>query len=111
VDSASAAVREHSRAPKPAPAQTLPYPNSHYEGLYGGDLDHVVDAVGGTPDTETRGRRDEATRRRQSEVRPGTDQSGAPAGEDDEGEGELLGRMGDGYAGDVSHVFDRKRGS
>lgn len=104
VDSASAAVLEHSRTAKAAPTANEPYPNAHYEGLYGGDLDHVVDAIGGTPDTETRGRRDEATRRRQTAARSVDEDSG----DDDEGEAELLGRMGDGYAGDVRPASDQR---
>lgn len=102
VSSANAAVREHARTPTPDPAGTKPYPNAHYEGLYGGDLDHVVDAICGTADTETRGRRDEAFRRRRSQARR-EGEARQPAG--DEEEGELLGRMGDGYAGDVGHAF------
>lgn len=107
VDSASAAVMEHSRSTEPTPTASEPYPNVRYEGLYGGDLDHVVDAVGGTPDTETRGRRDEATRRRQTAARPVAEDA-ADSGEDDEGEAEMLGRLGDGYAGDVRRPSDQR---
>jgi len=106
VDSASAAVAAHSQQPQQAATDSLPYPNSHYEGLYGGDLDHVVDAVGGTPDAETRGRRDAATRRHLTAANQDPDASADAAGEDDEGE--LLGRMGDGYVGDVRHIVDKK---
>ncbi len=106
VDSASAAVAAHSQAPQQAAAGSLPYPNSHYEGLYGGDLDHVVDAVGGTPDAETRGRRDAATRRHLTAAIQGSDASSDPAGEDEDSE--LLGRMGDGYVGDVRHLVDKR---
>lgn len=106
VDSASAAVAAHSQQSPQPPAGSLPYPNSHYEGLYGGDLDHVVDAVGGTPDAETRGRRDAATRRHLTQSTPQAEPAQDDSAEDDDGE--LLGRMGDGYIGDVRHIFDKK---
>jgi hypothetical protein len=107
VASASVAVAAHADAhqpPKPAGPRTQPYPNSHYEGLYGGDLDHVVDAVGGTPDAQTRDLRDAATKRHLTESR---DASGAaePTAESDE---ELDERMSGWYAGDIGFVVDNR---
>ena len=107
VASASEAVAAHADAhqpPRPTGAPTQPYPNSHYEGLYGGDLDHVVDAVGGTPDAQTRDLRDAATKRHLTEAR---DASGAaePTAESDE---ELDERMSGWYAGDIGFVVDNR---
>jgi hypothetical protein len=107
VASASEAVAAHADAhlpPKPTGTPTQPYPNSHYEGLYGGDLDHVVDAVGGTPDAQTRDLRKAATKRHLADAH---DASGAaePTAETDE---ELDERMSGWYAGDIGFVVDNK---
>ena len=107
VASASEAVAAHADAhlaPQPSGTPTRPYPNSHYAGLYGGDLDHVVDAVGGTPDTQTRDLRHAATQRHLSDA---PDASGAaePTAETDE---EIDERMAGWYAGDIGFVVDNK---
>ncbi len=107
VASASEAVAAHADAhllPKPTGSPTQPYPNSHYEGLYGGDLDHVVDAVGGTPDAQTRDLRKAATKRHLADAH---DESSVaePTAETDE---ELDERMSGWYAGDIGFVVDNK---
>jgi len=104
---ARAAASAHADAhqpPRPSAAPTQPYPNSHYEGLYGGDLDHVVDAVGGTPDTETRGRRHEATRRHLTDPHDSSSVAG-PTSETDE---EIDERMYGWYAGDIGSIVDNR---
>lgn len=107
VDSASAAVAAHAQeAPRPVSDGLRPYPNSNYEGMYGGDLDHVVDAVGGTPDAQTRGLRDAATRRHLTEVRNGRALAGgARAGDDQE---EPVEHLADWYVGDVGYLIDTR---
>lgn len=107
VASASAAVAAHADAhlpPRPSATPTRPYPNSHYEGLYGGDLDHVVDAVGGTPDAGTRDLRRAATKRHLTDPR---DASGVaePTAETDE---EIDERMAGWYAGDIGFLVDNR---
>jgi len=98
VDSASAAVAAHAQEPARAPDGQPAYPNAHYEGLYGGDLDHVVDAVGGVPDADTRSRRDEATRRHLTQAQRALADAGLPVEEDDD---DSLGRFGEvGYFGE-----------
>jgi hypothetical protein len=107
VASASAAVAAHAdahRPPKPSAPMTHPYPNSHYEGLYGGDLDHVVDAVGGTPDVATRDLRNAATRRHRTDPQDASSVAG-PTAETDE---EIDERMSGWYAGDIGFVVDNK---
>jgi hypothetical protein len=107
VATATQAVAAHTDAhlpPKRSGTATQPYPNAHYEGLYGGDLDHVVDAVGGTPDAQTRDRRLEATKRHLTDVRDTSAQAG-PTTESDE---ELDERMAGWYAGDIGFVVDNK---
>ena len=106
VASVRAAVAAHAAAhlpPSPSASPTRPYPNSHYEGLYGGDLDHVVDAVGGTPDAGTRGLRDAATKRHLTD--PHESGAAAPTAETDE---EIDERMFGWYAGDIGFVVDNK---
>ena len=106
VASASAAVAAHADAhlqPRPSGSPTHPYPNSHYEGLYGGDLDHVVDAVGGTPDAQTRDLRDAATKRHLTD--PHESGVAEPTAETDE---EIDERMSGWYAGDIGFVVDNK---
>ena len=108
VASATQAVADHTDAhlsPTPSGSTSQPYPNSHYEGLYGGDLDHVVDAVGGTPDEATRDRRLEATRRHLTERRDAPDAE-QPTTESDE---ELDERMSGWYAGDIGFVVDHNK--
>jgi hypothetical protein len=98
VDSASAAVAAHAQEPARAPDGQPAYPNAHYEGLYGGDLDHVVDAVGGVPDADTRIRRDQATRRHLTQAQRALADAGLPVEEDDD---DSLGRFGEvGYFGE-----------
>jgi hypothetical protein len=101
---AAAAHADAHGAPRPSSTPTRPYPNSHYEGLYGGDLDHVVDAVGGSPDSQTRDLRDAATRRHMSDPH---DSSGVaePTAETDE---ELAERMAGYYAGDIDSIVGRR---
>jgi hypothetical protein len=106
VASATEAVAAHTDAhlpPRPASAPTQPYPNAHYEGLYGGDLDHVVDAVGGTPDAQTRDLRHAATKRL-SDARDAS----IVAEPDTETDEELDERMAGWYAGDIGYVVDNK---
>lgn len=107
VASASAAVAAHADAhlpPKPSGTPTHPYPNSHYEGLYGGDLDHVVDAVGGTPDASTRDLRDAATKRHRTDPHDASSVAG-PTAETDE---EIDERMYGWYAGDIGSIVDNR---
>ncbi len=107
VSSASAAVAAHADAhlpPRPSATPTRPYPNSHYEGLYGGDLDHVVDAVGGTPDAGTRDLRDAATKRHLTDPRDASSVA-EPTAETDE---EIDERMSGWYAGDIGFVVDNR---
>ncbi len=107
VATASAAVAAHAdahMAPRPSAAPTRPYPNSHYAGLYGGDLDHVVDAVGGTPDAETRDLRQAATRRHLTDPHDASSVA-EPTAESDE---EIDERMSGWYAGDIGFVVDNK---
>lgn len=102
---AAAAAHAHAHgAPTPSSSPTRPYPNSHYEGLYGGDLDHVVDAVGGSPDLQPRDLRDAATRRHLTDPH---DSSGiaAPTAETDE---EIDERMSGWYAGDIDAIVRRR---
>lgn len=105
VSSASAAVAAHADAhlpPRPSATPTQPYPNSHYAGLYGGDLDHVVDAVGGTPDSGTRDLRDAAAKRL-SAAQEAT--AAEPTAETDE---ELDERMSGWYGGDIGAVVNHQ---
>lgn len=107
VASASAAVAAHADAHLPLHtpvARTQPYPNSHYEGLYGGDLDHVVDAVGGTPDPQTRDLRQAATRRHLTAPHDASSVA-EPTAETDE---ELDERMSGLYSGDVGGLVDTR---
>jgi hypothetical protein len=107
VSSASAAVAAHADAHLPrqsAGARTQPYPNSHYQGVYGGDLDHVVDAVGGTPDAQTRDLRNAATRRHLTDPHDASSVA-EPTSETDE---ELDERMSGLYSGDVGCLVDTR---
>jgi hypothetical protein len=107
VAAASAAAAAHADAhqpPRPSGSPTQPYPNAHYEGLYGGDLDHVVDAVGGTPDPQTRDLRHAATQRHLADA-PAGSAAAEPTAETDE---ELDERMSGWYAGDIGFVVDNK---
>ena len=90
--------------PRPSDSPTQPYPNSHYEGLYGGDLDHVVDAVGGTPDAQTRDLRQAATHRHLTDPKD----SSAVAGPTAESDEEIDERMSGWYAGDIGFVVYNK---
>lgn len=107
VSAARAAAAAHADAhqpPKPSATPTRPYPNSHYAGLYGGDLDHVVDAVGGTPDAETRDLRHAATRRHLTASQDASSVA-EPTSETDE---EIDEQMSGWYAGDIGFVVDNK---
>ena len=107
VAEASAAVAAHADAhlpPRPSATPTRPYPNSHYVGLYGGDLDHVVDAVGGTPDSQTRDLRHAATRRHLTDPHDASSVA-EPTSETDE---EIDERMLGWYAGDIGFVVDNR---
>jgi hypothetical protein len=101
---AAAAHADAHQPPRPSNSPTQPYPNSHYEGLYGGDLDHVVDAVGGTPDAETRDLRHAATRRHLTDPHDASSVA-EPTAETDE---EIDERMSGWYAGDIGFIVDNK---
>ncbi len=99
VDSAAAAVVAHARDRSGSGAQTpRTAPVAHYEGLYGGDLDAIIDALGATPDARTRVLREAATRRHLTEAQLGS-VSGAEASvelDDDD----LIDTFGDWYVAD-----------
>lgn len=101
---AAAAHADAHAAPRPSASPTRPYPNSHYEGLYGGDLDHVVDAVGGSPDLQPRDLRDAATRRHLTDAHDASAVA-EPTAETDE---EIDERMSGWYAGDIGFIVDNK---
>ncbi len=79
VDSAAMAVVAHARDEADSGSQPpATAPVAHYEGLYGGDLDAIIDALGGTRDVRTRVLREAATRRHLTEAQLGS-VSGAEA--------------------------------
>ncbi len=101
IGSARAAFAAHSQVSPASAASTLPYPAAHYEGLYGGGLDHVVDAVGGPPG-ESDDLRQAAMRRRMADSRD-EPTAAPPAAETEE---ELAERLSGWYSGDLGHVID-----
>lgn len=73
-------------------------PVAHYEGFYGGDLDAIIDALGGTRDARTRVLREAATRRHLTQAQSaGRVPPSPPAGLDDD---DLIDTLGDWYVGD-----------
>lgn len=68
VDAAEHAVEDHHHPEPPEPARRVAYGHEvpdlqrdpELVGIYGGDLDHVVDALGAAADVDARARRQEA---------------------------------------------------
>jgi hypothetical protein len=101
--SASAAVSAHAQRSAVRPAPTKASPIAHYEGLYGGDLDHIVDAIGGVPDAETRDLRAAATRRHLAEGQQEPSDGDASETDDDGTDNQA-----DWYVGDVGYIVDNR---
>jgi hypothetical protein len=78
---------------------------SHYPGLYGGDLDHVVAALGGTPADLSPADLRAAAFQRSVAARRDT----PPAGEADDDDTEAVDEQISGtYAGDLGHLVQRR---
>lgn len=100
VASATAAVAAHAKdQPVVEPEPMLDDPVAHYEGgLYGGDLEAIIDALGGTSDARTRVLREAATRRHLAEAQgPGSSTPGRSADLDDD---DLIDTLSEWYVGD-----------
>lgn len=109
VGPAGAAVADHARVPRPASAGSRPgvpdfTRDAELVGIYGGDLDHVMDAMGtGHPEERARTLRDEETRKHLA------DAAAHPAPRPEEvdeadSEEEQAARMAGWYAGDLGAV-------
>lgn len=104
---AGSAVIQHAAADGRGPDRPGPDEDtiSHYSGLYGGDLDHVVAALGGTPaDLSPADLRAAAFQRSVAARRD------APrAGDADEDDAEAVDEQISGlYAGDLGHLVQRR---
>jgi ribosomal protein L12E/L44/L45/RPP1/RPP2 len=79
-------------------------------GIYGGDLDHVMDAVGApSHDARARTLRDEVTRRNLAEA--AAHPPARPEAVDSEGEEAQDERMAGYYAGDLRSVLENRKKS
>jgi len=96
VESAVAAAAQ----PRPTPVRSVTTAaEPHYDGVYGGDLDHIVDALGTTPaDRDARDRRAAAYRRRAADAAKTAEVDDAAAADANESVDE---RMAGWYAGDI----------
>jgi hypothetical protein len=113
VDAAGAAVTDHRTDHEPIPssrvAPELPR-NPDLVGIYGGDLDHIVDALGGTTDAQARARRDEALQRSLAEHAENSNEKAEQPNPDAEAEAEELvaQQMAGWYAGDLGAVVENR---
>jgi hypothetical protein len=78
---------------------------SHYSGLYGGDLDHVVAALGGTPADLSPADLRAAAFQRSVAARRDTPRSGEADEDDAEAVDEQISGL---YAGDLGHLVQRR---
>lgn len=116
VDSAGAAVADHARVPAPPAGRTRPgvpdfTRDPELVGIYGGDLDHVMDAMGtGHPEEPARTLREAETRKHLADAAAHPPE---PAEEVDDSEAEeaQAARIASWYAGDLGSVIkgDRDR--
>jgi hypothetical protein len=78
---------------------------SHYSGLYGGDLDHVVAALGGTPADLSPADLRAAAFQRSVAARRDTPRAGEVEEDDAEAVDEQISGL---YAGDLGHLVQRR---
>jgi hypothetical protein len=114
VDSVGAAMTAHAQPapPVPGPGRAVPAfaRDPELVGIYGGDLDHVMDAVGAaSPDARARTLRDEVTRRSLAEAAahpPARPETADPDAEEAQDE-----RMAGYYGGDLGSVLEHRKKS
>jgi hypothetical protein len=114
VDSVGAAMTAHAQpvAPAPDPGRAVPAfaRDPELVGIYGGDLDHVMDAVGAAShDARARTLRDEVTRRNLAEA--AAHPPARPEAADAEAEDSQDERMAGYYGGDLGSVLEHRKKS
>jgi hypothetical protein len=112
LGAAGSAVVEHASVdgrPRTAAGSEADAAMSHYPGLYGGDLDHVVDALGGAPgDLSPADLRAAAFQRSVAARRggPAPPEGSDEAVDDDEADAAVDEQMSGLYTGDLGHLVD-----